>query len=40
VFVIDPKIPTDARRKEFHCIEKIASEGMIELKKILLNKQA
>ncbi|MCM1030475.1 MAG: NAD-dependent deacylase [Oscillibacter sp.] len=38
VFVIDPHIPTEARRHGFHLIEKGASEGVAELKKLLLNK--
>ena len=35
VFVIDPKIPAEARRHGFHLIEKGASEGVAELKKVL-----
>lgn len=35
VFVIDPKIPADARRRGFHLIEKGASEGVAELMKLL-----
>ena len=36
VFVIDPHIPAEARRRGFHLIEKEASKGVAELKKILL----
>ncbi len=36
VFVIDPHIPREARRSGFYPIEKGASEGVAELKKILL----
>ena len=36
VFVIDPHIPREARRSGFYAIEKGASEGVAELKKILL----
>ena len=36
VFVIDPKIPQQARQWGFHLIEKGASAGVEELKKILL----
>lgn len=36
IFVIDPKIPQQARQWGFHLIEKKASEGVKELKKILL----
>lgn len=36
VFVIDPHIPREARRSGFYSIEKGASEGVAELKKILL----
>lgn len=36
VFVIDPHIPSEARRKGFYLIEKGASEGVAELKKMLL----
>lgn len=35
VFVIDPQIPADARRKGFHLIEKGASEGVSELMTLL-----
>lgn len=35
VFVIDPHIPADARRRGFHLIEKGASAGVAELKKLL-----
>ena len=35
VFVIDPHIPAEARRSGFHLIEKGASEGVLELKKLL-----
>lgn len=35
VFVIDPRIPSDARHRGFHLIEKGASEGVAELKKLL-----
>ena len=35
VFVIDPHIPADARRRNFHLIEKGASQGVAELKKLL-----
>lgn len=35
VFVIDPKIPADARRRGFQLIEKGASEGVAELGKLL-----
>ena len=35
VFVIDPHIPAEARRLGFHLIEKGASEGVLELKKLL-----
>lgn len=35
VFVIDPHIPAEARRLGFHLIEKGASEGVCELKKLL-----
>lgn len=38
VFVIDPHIPAEARRHGFHLIEKGASEGVAELKKLLLNQ--
>lgn len=38
VFVIDPHIPQQARNWGFHLIEKSASEGVAELKKIILNK--
>lgn len=37
VFVIDPHIPADARRRGFHLIEKGASEGVAELTKLLLH---
>lgn len=40
IFVIDPKIPRQARQWGFHLIEKGASEGVAELKKILLNHQS
>ena len=36
VFVIDPNIPAEARRRGFHLIEKGASAGVEELKKLLL----
>lgn len=36
VFVIDPKIPSEAHRKGYFLIEKGASEGVKELQKILL----
>lgn len=36
VFVIDPKIPSEACRKGYFLIEKGASEGVKELQKILL----
>lgn len=39
VFVIDPKIPKQAQRTGFHLIEKGASEGAAELKKILLSEK-
>ncbi len=35
VFVIDPKIPAEARRHGFHLLEKGASEGVAELLKLL-----
>ena len=35
VFVIDPHIPADARRRIFHLLEKGASQGVAELKKLL-----
>lgn len=35
VFVIDPKIPADARRQGFQLIEKGASEGVADLMKLL-----
>lgn len=35
VFVIDPHIPGEARRRGFHLIEKGASEGVAELQKLL-----
>lgn len=35
VFVIDPNIPTEARRHGFHLIEKGASAGVNDLKKLL-----
>lgn len=35
IFVIDPHIPTEARRRGFRLIEKGASEGVAELKKLL-----
>ena len=35
VFVIDPHIPADARRRNFHLIKKGASQGVAELKKLL-----
>lgn len=38
MFVIDPKIPHQARQWGFHPIEKGASEGVAELKKLLLNR--
>lgn len=38
VFVIDPHIPQQARHSGFHLIEKGASEGVAELKKLLLNQ--
>ncbi len=38
VFVIDPCIPAEARRRCFYLIEKEASEGVKELQKILLGK--
>lgn len=38
IFVIDPKIPQQARQWGFHLIEKGASEGVAELKKLLLNR--
>lgn len=38
VFVIDPKIPQQARQGRIHPIEKGASEGVAELKKLLLNR--
>ncbi|MCX4292035.1 MAG: NAD-dependent deacylase [Odoribacter sp.] len=38
VFVIDPHIPQQARNNRFHLIEKGASEGVAELKKLLLNQ--
>ncbi len=38
VFVIDPCIPAEARRRGFYLIEKEASEGVKELQKILLGK--
>lgn len=37
VFVIDPKIPAEARRRGFYLIEKGASEGVAELTKMLLD---
>lgn len=37
IFVIDPKIPQQARHYGFHLIEKGASEGVAELQKILLS---
>ena len=36
VFVIDPNIPAEARQRGFHLIEKGASAGVEELKKLLL----
>ena len=38
VFVIDPKIPQQAHRMGYHLIEKGASEGVQELKNILLSE--
>lgn len=38
VFVIDPHIPQQAQNGGFHLIEKGASEGVAELKKLLLNQ--
>lgn len=38
VFVIDPNIPAEARRRGFHLIEKGASAGVGELKKLLLQE--
>lgn len=38
VFVIDPHIPAGARHLGFHLIEKGASEGVAELRKILLDR--
>lgn len=38
VFVIDPNIPAEARRRGFHLIEKGASAGVEELKKLLLQE--
>lgn len=38
VFVIDPKIPQQAYRTSFHLIEKGASEGVKELRQLLLNR--
>lgn len=38
VFVIDPNIPAEARRRGFHLIEKGASAGIEELKKLLLQE--
>lgn len=38
VFLIDPKIPQQARNSGIHLIEKGASEGVEELKKILLSE--
>lgn len=35
VFVIDPKIPAETRRRGFHLIEKGASEGVADLMKLL-----
>lgn len=35
VFVIDPHIPAEARRRGYHLIEKGASEGVAELKRLL-----
>ncbi len=36
IFIIDPQIPQQARQSGFHLIEKGASEGVAELKKILI----
>lgn len=36
IFIIDPQIPQQARQAGFHLIEKRASEGVAELKKILV----
>lgn len=38
VFVIDPKIPQQAKQWGFHLIEKQASAGVAELQKILLSE--
>lgn len=38
VFIVDPKIPQQARQQGFHLIEKGASEGVADLKKILLSE--
>lgn len=38
IFVIDPKIPQQARQCGYHPIEEGASEGVAELKKLLLNR--
>lgn len=38
IFVIDPNIPAEARRRGFHLIEKGASAGIEELKKLLLQE--